>query len=233
MDPPSPTLKMKQSAALFVLCMTPIAESSAALTYSSQYGLDTQLNVTQLNVTEINETGSLSKFDSNLGTLVGATLTLYGGANFTIALTNTSLQSQSVRATATATLIFTSNELQVNGQIEQQKPEIVLSAATGAVTIPSGQTSNFGPYAKSASFNYDLNSILASVQSPGGGSFSINATSVSGLTVLGGGGNVSASQSTFAGAGAMITYTYVPEPTSTSPLLCGMAGLGLLIRRRR
>jgi hypothetical protein len=54
---------------------------------------------------------------------------------------------------------------------------------------------------------------------------------MSGLSIVGGGGNLSASQFTIAGAGAKIVYSYVPEPSSA--LLCGIAGLGLIVRRRR
>jgi hypothetical protein len=54
---------------------------------------------------------------------------------------------------------------------------------------------------------------------------------MSGLSIVGGGGNLSASQFTIAGAGAKIVYSYVLEPSSA--LLCGIAGLGLIVRRRR
>ncbi|MDP4626410.1 MAG: choice-of-anchor E domain-containing protein [Akkermansiaceae bacterium] len=80
-------------------------------------------------------------------------------------------------------------------------------------------------------FSYDLAPILASLQSNGAGSFTINVESMSGLSIVGGGGNLSASQFTIAGAGAKIVYSYVLEPSSA--LLCGIAGLGLIVRRRR
>jgi hypothetical protein len=217
---------MKTSAALLVLLLCPLAAYSQTLTTSSEYGLPIVKTKT-----EINQTGTLAKFDSNLGELTGATLIIYGAADFSVQATNNSPQSQTARIGSTTSLFITSSETALNNLIQSENESIDLAYRTPLTTFASGETINFGPITDEEQFSYDLAPILASLQSNGAGSFTINVESMSGLSIVGGGGNLSASQFTIAGAGAKIVYSYVPEPSSA--LLCGIAGLGLIVRRRR
>ena len=60
------------------------------------------------------------------------------------------------------------------------------------------------PTADNDGFVYNLGAALASLQAAGGGSFNVTCSSLSGLSVLGGGGNLSATQATQAGCGTNI-----------------------------
>ncbi len=184
-----------------------------------------------MSTTEIKETGTLTKFDSNLGTLTGAILTLYGGAQFSMTGTNTAANSQNAKLTSTSDLFFTSSESAVNTTIGSSS--ISMLYATSNETFTVGETKNFGPVTDEKQLTFNLISILSSVQASGGGTFTITAKSLSGFGLIGGGGNISTTQDTVAGAGASITYTYIPVPEPSSAALLGLGGLALVLRRRK
>ncbi|MDP4626409.1 MAG: choice-of-anchor E domain-containing protein [Akkermansiaceae bacterium] len=106
---------MKTSAALLVLLLCPLAAYSQTLTTSSEYGLPIVKTKT-----EINQTGTLAKFDSNLGELTGATLIIYGAADFSVQATNNSPQSQTARIGSTTSLFITSSETALNNLIQSE-----------------------------------------------------------------------------------------------------------------
>jgi hypothetical protein len=91
--------------------------------------------------TEINKTGTLDLFDSSLGTLNSVTLSLFGGGEMTITLTNTAAQSQSVRATGAVDLIWTSSLAGLN----LSGVNMGLTFPTGLQTLAPNQTAAFGP----------------------------------------------------------------------------------------
>jgi hypothetical protein len=218
---------MNPKIAVVLGALAPLVANSQTMTLISEYGIPIQLHLT-----EINETGTLAKFDSNLGILTGASLEIFGGAQFSLSGTNYSPQNQNARMTSDTSLSFSSSEGDVNLLIAAQSPNLDLAYATPILSYAPGQTRTFGPVAQSGSNVYDLASILPAVQTIGGGSFTINAQSSSGFTLLGGGGNLGTSQSTTVGAGARITYSYViPEPSSA--LIASLPALALCLRRRR
>lgn len=190
-----------------------------------------------LETTEINQTGFLDKFDSSLGTLTGVFLNWNGQAVTTITLTNNAAQDQRLRATSTVDLTFSSNDASISA---------ILSAITlsmqansgGIVTLPTGGSQSFGPIADSDAANFTAgagDAILAAFTGPG--TFSVTCESLSGISLVGGGGNVVSSQETQAACGASVEYTFtttqVPEP-GTLALLGAMAvGAGALSRRAR
>ena len=211
-----------------LLCsLVPLAAYSQTYTVESQYGLPIQLKLS-----EIDETGELAKFDSSLGTLTGAVLEIFGGAEFSLSATNNSAQVQTARLIASTSLTFETSESDLNTLIANQSPDLNLNFSTAILSYAVNETKSFGPETESGSNVYDLSSILDSVQDVGGGIFKINAQSLSGFTVSGGGGNLSTDQATYIGSGAKIIYTYtVPEPSSA--MIAMIPGLMLCFRRKR
>lgn len=190
-----------------------------------------------LSPTEIDMTGGLSFFDSSLGTLTGATLILNQEVLTTISLSNArGAGTETAEATSTSLFRWSSTHSAVDSII--RGPDGVGSGkqilvSTGLVDIPVGQTHVAGPLSSLSNVEIDLASYLSIFQQAGGGSFDLRARTLSGMTLLGGGGNIDSTQRTEATVGAAIIYTYTPVPEPSAAVL-GAAACGLfLVRRRR
>jgi hypothetical protein len=189
--------------------------------------------VKPLEVTEIDQTGTLSKFDSSLGTLTSVKLTLSAEWVQSFTATNTSQQSQTARVRTATDISFDIAGL-------TSFPDFLsFGADTGTLSYTSGQTRSFGPFDDTDSIDvfFPPTAGLAFFSGLAGETFDVTCTSLSGLTVTGGGGNIDSTQDTKAGCGASIEYTYTerpqgtPEPSTLLGILA-VAGAGALARRK-
>lgn len=174
--------------------------------------------------TEISKTGTLALFDSTLGILNSVSLTLFGSATTDITLSNAAQQNQSARATGTVDLLFSTSL----AGLDLSSVIVSLSMPTGLVTIAPGDSATFPDL--TASDSATLSPAAALFSTAGGGTFTITCDSLSGIGIVGGGGNIQSIQDTTAGCGATIAYDYtarttqVPEPATLA--LLGLAALG-------
>ncbi len=132
-------------------------------------------------------------------------------------------------------LVFTSDDLApLNDLLVAEGNSVYLTFSTGAYqSYDPGMSREFGPLMSAKNESYDLSSILGSLQASGGGNFTLNAESTNGLTIYGGGGNITSTQSTTAGSGAMIVYTYDAIPEPGSMMLVSLLPGVFVFRRRR
>lgn len=189
--------------------------------------------------TEISQSGSLSLFDSTLGTLTSVSLKLFGSMTTTLTALHTSQGPSTGSITGTVDLYFNTN---LAGLDLNAVSPLSLSATTGLIRNLDPNTAlPVGPLTDSDVIS--LTPAAGLFSAAGGGQFSIGCESVSGIGASGFSGNAKPGQDTTAGCGAEITYTYdaaavqppapnpVPEPASMA--LIGLGALGLAAVRRR
>ena len=200
-----------------------------------------------LSPTEISQTGSLGLFNSTLGTLTAASLTVDASLRATFSGTNNGANAQNAMITPMSDIGIGSTLAAVNalfGHDVALNPDFTLSVTSGVQNYAVGQTRSFGPFTHQGTVTKDLAAILAALSAPGGGTFDLTCDSLSGIRVLGGGGSIATTQATEARCGATITYTYTPAPPAPvnvpvggagTVALMGLAILGLAagLRRKR
>lgn len=192
--------------------------SAHSLVISSEYGLPLVESTT-----EVNETGFLDLFDASLGTLTGAVLSIFGSATQSFSVTNNAAQSQTANVTSSVNLLWSSSLTTdpLVGLVQS------FSLTTGFVTYEVGETISYGPDSDDRQDIFMLGAMLNNVT--GSGQFSVNCESLSGLAVRGGGGNLFIPQSSTAGCGARIVYTYDEEPPATVSAPGAVALIGLCL----
>ncbi|GAC20517.1 choice-of-anchor E domain-containing protein [Paraglaciecola arctica] len=207
---------------------------SLAIASSAQATVITSSFTNAFEVTEINQTGSLSQFDSALGTLNSATLTLSGESLSSTVLTNNAANPANFSFTSVLNFFFDASSVGVTTPV----PAFVtqLASTAGFVNLGSGASLNLGPVSDIASYSVTLTGgdLTAFV---GTGLFDTSCSTLSGSTFVGGGANISNDQTTSAFCSASISYDYTettatPVSAPASALLFGAGLLGLAVTRR-
>ena len=220
-------------AAVAAAAMFAVSAQAATVTFS--YNLPIVQTPTEL----INITGNLGRFNAALGTLTGAVLNIFNAATTTITLQSkpATVGDISGRATASVDVLWSSPVALLDAVLIDDG---ALAFTTGgSMTYTPGQSRTFGPLTDSGTFSYSLSAPVRAALT-GAGTFALVCNTASGLNVIGGGGNFNSTQTTTAGCGASITYSYesavivpgIPEPTSLALIALALLGAGAATRRK-
>lgn len=254
------------TAAAAVALLAALPASAAVISYTSWYSAangpgpaSTPQTYTQTDWTGVTQKIRVPQFDSALGTLTAATLSLYADANATGSVTNPGPGTVNVKSYSAALrvrLLSPSNSTTGPGidspatvstpfLVEALPPLVAIGSRTVApkASVPFSLSGKAGT---STALNLLASGSLPFFLGTGQATLPVYTGTriVSSIT----GGNLVVSQSTSARAEAVVTYTYtaapppdptppdptpvpVPEPVSAALLGTALLGLGLLRRR--
>ncbi len=206
-------------AAANLMSMSKIAEA-ATISFNSSFS----------GPVELSNTFSLPKFDSSLGTLIQTTVILGGNFTSTGTATNNAASSQTAKVGTSVDYLLTlpgSNQLNLS-----------LSAQTSFLSIAAGGSSSINLLSSStANQMYTDVSTLALFTGSVGDLITLPLETFSGVSITGGGGNISTNLTTQATANVTVTYDYnqaqqtVPEPSTILSYFV-LVGMGAVMKKK-
>lgn len=123
-------------------------------------------------MTPISQDGMLDLFDTNIGTLNKARLTLFGTGSSSFMLSNASGSNQTVTANSIIRMYFSSSLPGLNTTLDALMPALQLQASTGSVSLAAGTSATFGPLGSSEALTLDALTPSLFAQA-GGGNFTL------------------------------------------------------------
>jgi len=181
------------------------------------------------------ELGGTLSFDGfqGAGTVVEVMVTFFGEIDGTITLTNNGGNTENFTATTNSQFFFSSTDVTVPGA-----PQVTASGGTAGLTSIDPDETLIIPVAGDDEL---MDTIVGPGIVPFLSPFDIDIATLTGLTLLGGGGNLANSQSTDAFARVTVEYKIddtpppptIPLPASLPLLLGALGGLGFLSWRKR
>jgi hypothetical protein len=215
-------------SALFGLAVSASAYAQSFQSYDAIFGQPTPLPVGAPNFPV---TLNLPEFDSNLGALDGATLTLTSTSDGTVSVINFTNVAQAF------TNAFAKMTVDVTGPDGTSTSVLPVSTVTAGIANPGPFViSNFNPVGSTVSDSVNATN-LSLYEAAGGGTldFTVNSSAFGTYGGTGTPGAVGFGGSASASGDVMIQYAYtaIPEPSIYAAVV-GFAALGLAtIRRRR
>ncbi len=246
------------AAAVALLAAVPASASVATYKawYSAANGPDpatTPQTYTQTDWSGVSQKIAVPKFDTSLGTLTAATLSLYADANSTGSVQNTGADTAEVtsyNSSLRVRLLAPSNSTTgpgIDSPANTATPFLLESApllvSVANAAVAPGASVPFSVTATNATSNpIDLFSSTYLTYFEGTGQVLLPVYTGTRTISDVSGGNLKTVQNTQARAEAVVTYTYtaapppgptsVPEPQSAALLGASLLGLGVLRRRR-